>query len=117
MRSKKFASLQERTTEKHKPETRNEKLKLARDRHAHFLWEHFADAFHLRAHAAKLFFDTFIAAIYVINAIDNRFAVGDKRRQNQRSRCAQVRCQNRSGTQLGFSANNCATSFNLDVRA
>ena len=49
-----------------------------------FLREDFADAANLRAHSAQFLFDIFVAAVNVIDAVDDGFAIGDERRQDQR---------------------------------
>ncbi len=41
------------------------------------LWKHVADAFDLRAHPFEFFFDFFVAAVDVVDAVDDGFAVGD----------------------------------------
>src|SRR6185295_1704939 len=48
-------------------------------------------AFDLRANRSKLFFDFFVAAIEVVNTVDNRQAVGDKGGDNQRCAGTKVR--------------------------
>ena len=42
-----------------------------------FFREHLSDALDLRSHAPKFFFDVFVPAIDVIDAVDDGFAVGD----------------------------------------
>ena len=54
--------------------------------------EHVADAANLCADAAKFFFDALIAAIDVIHAVDDCFALGDQSCQHQRRRGAQIGC-------------------------
>ena len=43
------------------------------------LGQHLADSLHLRADSAQLFFNPLVAAIDVIDAIDNRLAIGNQR--------------------------------------
>jgi len=42
-----------------------------------FFREHFADAFNLRAYIFQLLFYVFVAAVNVVDPVDNRFAIGD----------------------------------------
>src|SRR5271155_6084234 len=44
----------------------------------------------LSPNAAQLFFDVLITAVHVVDAVENRFAIGDKRSQHQRSRSPQI---------------------------
>ena len=50
----------------------------------------------LSANAAQLLLDAFIAAVHVVDAIQNGLPVGHQRGQHQRSRGAQVRAHYRS---------------------
>ena len=43
-----------------------------------FLGEHFADAFDLGADGAELFFDVLVAAVDVVDAVDDGLAIGDE---------------------------------------
>ena len=45
-----------------------------------FFGEHFADAFDLGADGAEFFFDVFVAAIDVVDAVDDGLAIGDQGR-------------------------------------
>jgi hypothetical protein len=47
-----------------------------------FPGEHFADAFDLRAHTAKFLFNIFVAAVDVIDAVDDGFPVGHQSGEN-----------------------------------
>jgi hypothetical protein len=48
-------------------------------RYHRLLRQDFADPPHLRADAFQLLFDVFVAAINVVDAVDDRLAVGDQR--------------------------------------
>ena len=54
------------------------------------LGEHFADAADLGSDAAQLFFDVLVAAIDVVDAIDDGLAICDQGCNDQRGRCTQV---------------------------
>ena len=53
------------------------------DRHRDSLWQYFANALDLPAHAAQLFFNSFVAAIDVVNAINDGLAFRNQGRQHQ----------------------------------
>src|SRR5437868_7551535 len=49
-----------------------------------FLREHFTDAFDLRAYGFEFFFDIFVSAVDVVDAVDDGLSVGDQRSKNER---------------------------------
>ena len=51
---------------------------LLSSRWSRFLRKHFTDAFDLGADGAEFFFDVFVAAIDVVDAVDDGFAIGDE---------------------------------------
>jgi hypothetical protein len=56
----------------------NPKRRLSRQRASQLsalLGQHLADSLHLRADSAQLFFDALVAAVDVVDAVDNRLAV------------------------------------------
>ena len=58
----------------------NPKRRLSRQRASQLsalLGQHLADSLHLRADSAQLFFDALVAAVDVVDAVDNRLAVRD----------------------------------------
>src|SRR6185312_17223483 len=79
--------------------------------------EHVAHAANLRAYATQLLFDVLVAAIHVVDAVENRFAVGDHRGQNQRGRGAQVRAHDGRGGERRLAAHGCGASVELDIGA
>ena len=65
----------------------------------------------------QLLFNLLVAAVDVVNAVYDGFAIRHQSRQNQRGRGAQIGRQHGRAAQLRFTANGCATAFNPDIRA
>src|SRR5260370_2207198 len=78
---------------------------------------HLADAPDLRANATNFFFSTLIAAINVVDAIENGFAIGDKSGNHQRSGGPQIGALDGGAAEWGLAAHDGAAAFDLDVRA
>ncbi len=52
--------------------------------------EDIAHAADLCAYAPQLFFDALVAAIHMVNAVEDGFTIGDKGGENERRRCAEI---------------------------
>ena len=61
-----------------------EDCRLDGNGHLALIGEDIAEAANLGAHAAQLFLNVFIAAVHVVNAVENGLTVGDEGGQNQR---------------------------------
>src|SRR5438874_6574051 len=83
--------------------------------HAAFLWQHLADTFNLCADTPQLFFDTFITAIDVVDAIDDRLTISNQCGKHERCGGAQIAAQDGRGTERGLSLHGCVTPIDLDV--
>ena len=75
------------------------------------------DATDARADGGKLFFDAFVAAVDVIDAIDDGFALRDERGQDQRSAGAQIGCDYAGSGERCGTVDYGAASFDGDIRA
>src|SRR6202040_1289183 len=81
------------------------------------LWEHVADAFDLGADGLEFFFDFFVAAIDMVDPVDNGFAVGDQGGEDQRGASAQVGGEDGGGAERSFTDYHGAAAFDFYVRA
>ena len=86
-------------------------------RNVYFSGKELTDAADFRSYPAQLFFDTFVAAIDVIDAINDGLAIGNKSSEYQRSRGTQIAGEYGGSGKRGLAANNRAASFDLDVRS
>ncbi len=66
---------------------------------------------------AKLFFESLVATVEVIDAVENSFPIGDQRSQHQRRGRAQVRAHDGSGLQLRLAAHGGGAAVDSDVRS
>src|SRR5579863_1708543 len=80
-----------------------------------FLGEHFADAFDLRADSLELLFNIFVAAVDVVDAVDDGFAVGDQGGEDERSRGAEIAGQDGGGAEGSLAADDGAATFDFYV--
>ncbi len=76
-----------------------------------------ADALDVRANQRKLFFDAFVAAVDVVNAVDRSRVVRDQRGQHQTGARAQVGSGNRRAAQRRGSGDDGEVAVDGDVRA
>ena len=58
-----------------------------------FTREHFSDALDLGPHSAQFFFDPLVAAVDVVNAVNDGLTVSNECSDDQRCRSAQVGCE------------------------
>src|SRR5512142_2742989 len=79
--------------------------------------QHFADALHLSADRAQLFFNALVAAVDVVDAIDDGFAVGDEGGEDERGGGAEIAGEDGGAAKGCFAADDGATSFDFNVRA
>src|SRR5436190_9674846 len=70
-----------------------------------------------RAAATQLFLEPLETAVEVVNAIDDGFALGGKRRDHQRHRSAQVRRHDRRALELRHAFDGGALAIEMDTRA
>ena len=75
--------------------------------------EDVAHAADLGADAAELLFDVLVAAVHVVDAVEDGLAIGDQRGQNQRSRGAQVGAHDGGGLQRRLAANGGGAAIDL----
>src|SRR6267378_5547075 len=75
------------------------------------------EPFDLGAHGAEFFFDLFVTAIEMVNAIDDRNTVGNEGRNYKRRARAKVRGNDGCGAEARFSGYDCARAINTDVCA
>ena len=80
------------------------------------LGEHLSDALDLGADGAELFFDVFVAAVYVVDAVDDGFAVGDQGGEDEGGGGAQVAGEHGGGAELSFAADHGAVALDFNVR-
>ena len=66
-----------------------------------FFAEDVAHAVNLGADAAQLFFDALVAAVHVIDAVENGFAIGDEGRQDERGGGAEIGAHDCRGLSCG----------------
>src|ERR1035438_1717067 len=59
----------------------------------------------------------FVAAVDVIDAINDGLSIGDQRGENERSRGAEIAGQNGGGAKGSFASDYRPAAFNLNVRA
>src|ERR1022692_4329681 len=85
--------------------------------HKSMLRKHVADAADLGADGFQLFFDFFVTAVDVVDAVDDGFAIGDEGGEDQRCAGAQVTGQDGGGAERGFATDYGAAAFNLNVGA
>ena len=64
---------------------------------------------------SQFFFDALVAAVDVVDAIDDGFALGDQGGQYQRCGSAQIAGLHRRAAERRFAPDHCARSFDLDV--
>src|SRR5581483_1824474 len=83
----------------------------------HFPGEHFSNASNLSAHAPQFFLNVLVAAVDVVNAVDDGFAIRYQGGDYQGSRRAQVGGKDSGSAEFRLAANDGASSFNLDVGA
>ena len=62
-----------------------------------FLAEDVAHAADLGADAAELFFDVLVAAVHVVDAVEDGFAFGDQRGEDERGGGAEIRAHDGGG--------------------
>ena len=70
------------------------------------------------ADAAQFFFQFFVAAVQMVDPVDDGFTFGNKAGQNQGKRSSQVGCHDLGAVQLFDAADNCRSmAVNIDVGA
>ena len=69
------------------------------------------------ADGAELFFDVFVASINVVDAVDDRFPIGDQRGEDKRCGGPKVGGQDGCGTERSFAAHHCPAAFDFYIRA
>src|SRR6266852_6026234 len=67
------------------------------------------------AHGFQLFFDVLVAAVQVIDAVDDGLAIGDERCEHERGGGAQVGSEDGGSTERSYAADDGAAAFDLDV--
>src|ERR1019366_9518752 len=79
--------------------------------------EDVAHAADFGAHSFQFFFDVLVAAVQVIDAVDDGLAVRDQGGEHERGGGAQVRGEDGGGAERSSAADDGAAAFDLDVRA
>src|SRR5450631_3058200 len=74
-------------------------------------------AANLGTDAAEFLFDAFVAAIHVIDAVEDGLAIGDEGSQHKRGGCAQVGTHDCGRGETGGAAHGGGASIHLDVGA
>src|SRR5215467_12179069 len=62
-------------------------------------WINLLQPLNLGPNRAQLFFQSFVATVEVVDAVDDRIPVGNQARQNQGGACAQIRSNDRRAGQ------------------
>ena len=82
-----------------------------------FLAENISHAADLGADAAEFFFDVLVAAVHVVDAVEDGFAVGDESGEDEGGRGAKVRAHDGRGLERSFAADSGGPAADGDVGA